>query len=393
MLYLNVKKTAFLIIALCFLFMGFPPTISVTQNIFYLQSETEIEAPTVGNGGIHTYIYDGESHTFVDEHPDYTILPWSENTATNYKAEGYKIILRLTNEEKHWVNIPSGVEIGNYGKDITVVGWIFRASRTDSFTLKPIENITYKPNFDYTPEIVEQNNLKPGDELTFLYSNVLPFVNDENFRPSDVGTYFAKARITNNNYTTSVIESQLVLFSIAKATLTAQDLKTVEGKVTEHQIELEYINGAEYRIVGQQQWKTTSVFDGLEPNKEYSFVYRISGSKNYDDFAIGDWEALKVTTLNHDFGEYNVEEWWELESVEWETIKEPTVEKDGEERAKRICVNDDYYETKTRPIPKLAEPPKDYRGLFFTIPVVTFAFGVVIAIAIQLVNEKKQKEK
>ncbi|MDR0384162.1 MAG: hypothetical protein LBH47_02455 [Christensenellaceae bacterium] len=358
------------------------PNDKIIFSLFEDEGEEEEEDPEPAKTPVsvphYSVIYDGTSKDFPIDPSD---LWTAAGELSGINAGVYEVTLTLKDEDNYcWEDEEFNGQ----------VKWRINKAQERSFTLVDFVKWVYDPSGSY-PDISLTEPLLENDAVSFEYSVNKSLYPATNVRPSGVGNYYVRAMVANPNYEASY--TPIIFFYIEKArqTVTEPVVETIE----ENKIILRTVVGAEYsRINGV--WQDEPIFNDLDADTDYVFLIRLKETANYFESQIA---FAVIRTQGHIWGE-------------WIVDREATLESEGEEH--RVCINyeeevaywtvENGFDEETiaknigievRTIPKIVPeppPPQDLSVLLVTVPILTFAVGVCVAIVVQLINEKKQNE-
>ena len=163
----------------------------------------------------------------------------------------------------------------------------------------------------------------------------------ETEKPETTGTYYVYADIAATELFNKG-QTPVTSFEITKVKYPAPAVPPQAKKIYEDTIELEEIEGCEYRLDGVSVWQKSGVFEDLEPNTEYTFYQRMARDKNHTP---SEEVSAVISTSDHA---------WDQAQYSWDfsNYAKPTV------TASRACTKCDLSESETvEPVRETTKEP------------------------------------
>lgn len=210
--------------------------------------------------------------------------------------------------EGYTVTYANNKNAGNDTASVTVsgTGW----SYTQNFSIKQAtltikatdQEITYGQSITQETDQVTATGLCPGDSLasiTLAASSAQVAEADKTITPSDAVIQNASNEDVTGNYS---IKYETGSLTINKADQEAPAAPSAaDANIKDSSITLTTIDGAEYRMGEDGEWKDSPIFTGLEPNHTYTFYARLKGddNKNTSPASGGTTITTKKTMLDN----------------------------------------------------------------------------------------------
>lgn len=216
-------------------------------NTFSVKSETEYKMLVTIPGAE----YSKDGGTTWQDSPTFTDL--TPNTE-------YSFVARIKATENSYASVSSTAVVTKTDKSMPATPVTPTAGGTPTSTSITLESL---PGAEYS---------KDGGNTWQDYPTFTGLT------PNTEYTFVTRTKATDNGYPSE--NSEVIVIRTDKSKPNAPAVPTVNGSPTSNSITLVEIDGAEYSIDGGNAWQDSSVFIGLTPNTEYTFIARIKATES-----------------------------------------------------------------------------------------------------------------